>query len=165
VINEEIRRKKELEEQEDFYKIILSDSEKDDISILNGIRENLKNKDILDKLIYDGYVSKAATEMTKRVLKDGEPCGIYRITRLKTGEAYIGKATNIKRRWLEHIKTAHNVGTIARSTLHTTMKKDGVENFTFEVLEEVAKDKLSEREKYWIDFYDTKTYGLNERKG
>lgn len=34
-----------------------------------------------------------------------------------------------------------------------------------ELLEEVEKDKLTEREKYWIDFYNSTTYGLNERRG
>lgn len=45
------------------------------------------------------------------------------------------------------------------------MEKDGVQNFTFELLEEVPKDKLTEREKYWINFYDSKSYGLNMREG
>jgi len=45
------------------------------------------------------------------------------------------------------------------------LKKYGVDNFTWEVIEEVAKDELTEREKYWITFYDTKTYGYNQREG
>jgi group I intron endonuclease len=119
----------------------------------------------LDKLIYDVYISKQVTEMVKRVLKGAAPSGIYKITRLKTGEIYIGKSTDVKKRWTEHCKTAYGVGTIAHSVLHTTIKKDGIENFTFELLEEVPKDKLTEREKYWITFYDSKSYGLNERNG
>ena len=35
----------------------------------------------------------------------------------------------------------------------------------FELLETVPKDKLSEREKFYIDFYKTKETGLNERSG
>ena len=35
--------------------------------------------------------------MVKRVLQGGAPSGIYKITRLKTGEIYIGKSTNVKR--------------------------------------------------------------------
>jgi hypothetical protein len=50
----------------------------------------------------------------------------------------------------------YGAGTIAHSILHTTMAKDGLENFTFELVEEVSKDKLTEREKYWIDFYGSK---------
>lgn len=45
------------------------------------------------------------------------------------------------------------------------MKQHGIENFTFELLEEVPKDKLSERETFYIDFYQSKKVGLNERKG
>jgi hypothetical protein len=51
------------------------------------------------KLIYDVYVSKQVQEMVKRVLQGGAPSGIYKITRLKTGEIYIGKSTNVKDRW------------------------------------------------------------------
>lgn len=45
------------------------------------------------------------------------------------------------------------------------MASDGPENFTFEVLEKTDKDKLKERESYYIDFYDSKNYGLNSIKG
>ena len=165
VINEEIIRRRQVEEQTDFYRIVLDNSSIDDIQILLSIRPNLKNRENLDKLIYDTYISKPVVEMTKRVLKGGAPSGIYKITRLKTGEIYVGKSTDIKKRWTEHAKTAYGVGTIAHSILHTTIKKDGIENFTFELLEEVSKDKLTEREKYWITFYGSKEYGLNERNG
>jgi hypothetical protein len=45
------------------------------------------------------------------------------------------------------------------------MKKYGIENFTFEVVERAPKEKLPELEKFYIDFYKTKEYGMNERKG
>lgn len=165
VINEEILRKRQLEEQQDFFRVVLSESSLSDMQILLSIREKLISRENLDKLIYDAYISKPVVEMTKRVLNGRAPSGIYKITRLKTGEIYIGKSTDIKKRWSEHCKTAYGVGSIAHSILHTTIKKDGVENFTFELLEEVSKDKLTEREKYWISFYGSKEYGLNERVG
>ena len=165
VINEEILRQRALEEQQDFYRIVLPSAAIDDIQLLLSVRENLKQRENLDKLIYEAYISKPTQEMIKRVLEGRAPSGIYKITRLKTGEIYIGKSTDIKKRWGEHSKTAYGVGTIAHSTLHTTIKKDGIQNFTFELLEEVPKDKLTEREKYWITFYDSKNYGLNERNG
>lgn len=165
VINEEILRRRELEEKQDFYRVLIGQQEIDDIQCLLSIREKLIYRENLDKLIYDVYISKQVTEMVKRVLKGAAPSGIYKITRLKTGEIYIGKSTDVKKRWIEHCKTAYGVGTIAHSVLHTTIKKDGIENFTFELLEEVPKDKLTEREKYWITFYDSKNYGLNERNG
>ena len=165
VINEEILRRRQVEEQQDFYRVLLDDNAISDMQILLSIREKLISHENLDKLIYDGYIAKPANEMIKRVLNGRAPSGIYKITRLKTGEIYIGKSTDIKKRWGEHCKTAYGVGTIAHSILHTTIRRDGIENFTFELLEEVPKDKLTEREKYWINFYDSKKYGMNEREG
>lgn len=165
VINEEILRRRQVEEQQEFFKISLDENSIRDIQILLSIREKLISRENLDKLIYDVYISKPVMEMVKRVLAGGAPSGIYKITRLKTGEIYIGKSTDVKKRWTEHCKTAFGVGSIAHSILHTTMKKDGIENFTFELLEEVPKDKLTEREKYWINFYQSKKYGMNEREG
>ena len=75
--------------------------------------------------------------MVKRVLQGGAPSGIYKITRLKTGEVYIGKSTNVKDRWIQHCKTVYGAGTIAHSILHTTMAKDGLEQFTFELVEAI----------------------------
>ena len=164
-INEEIMRRKEVEDGKDFYRVVLTPEAVEDIILLMNLRHKLHNHDKLDELIYDVYYSKPVMEMTKRVLHGGEPSGIYKITRLKTGEIYIGKSTNVKKRWSEHCKTALGVGTIAHSILHTTMEKDGIDDFTFELLEEVPKEKLTEREKYWITFYDSKSYGLNERNG
>lgn len=165
VVNEEILRRRQVEEQQDFYRINLDETAISDMQILLSIREKLTSHENLDKLIYDAYVAKPVMEMTKRVLGGRAPSGIYKITRLKTGEIYIGKSTDVKKRWSEHAKTAYGVGSIAHSILHTTIKRDGIENFTFELLEEVPKDKLTEREKYWITFYNSKEYGLNERVG
>lgn len=165
VINKEILRRRAIEEKEDFYRIQLSEASKRDIQLINSIRNDFSKIDILDKLIYDAYIKKPVDEMIKRVLEGHAPCGIYKITRLKTGEIYIGKSTDVKSRWQQHSKSCYHCGTISHSILHTTMEKDGIDNFTWELLEEVEKDKLNEREKYWINFYNSTTYGLNERKG
>lgn len=164
-INEAILRQRAIDEQQDFYRVNLSEFAIEDIKLLQEIRQKLHTSDNLNKLIYDVYVSKSVQEMVKRVLEGGAPSGIYKITRLKTGEIYIGKSTNVKDRWIQHCKTVYGAGTIAHSILHTTMAKDGLEQFTFELVEEVPKDKLTEREKYWIAFYGSKEYGLNERNG
>lgn len=165
VINQEILRSRALEEKQDFYRIQLDENSIRDIQILEEIKPRLSKFDSLDKLIYDIYVKKVADEMIKRVLEGRAPSGIYKITRLKTGEIYIGKSTDVKARWQQHTKSVFHCGTISHSILHTTMERDGIENFTWEFLEEVSKDKLGEREKYWIEFYDSKNYGLNERVG
>ena len=165
VINEAILREKELKEKETFYKINISENDIEDIEVLKTIEYKLKNKEALNKLIFDVYISKPMKEMIKRVLCGGAPSGIYKITYIPTGEAYIGRSTDISNRFKEHILSCFSIGHIAHSSLHTKMARDGIWNFTFELLEEVDKDKLNEREKYWIDFYNTKTYGLNEKRG
>ena len=164
-INQEILRRRELEEQTDFYRVCLSDDAIADINLLQITRQNLKKPEIIDKIIYDNYVAKPVLEMIKRVLQNTTCSGIYKITCQETKEIYIGKSTDIKNRWQQHCKTAFNCGTIASSVLHRKMQMHGIENFTFELLEKVPKEQLSEREKFYIDFYKTKETGLNERSG
>ena len=164
-INEAIMRQRAIEEQQDFYRVCLGPEAANDVEILKEARRNLKKPEIIDKIIYDNYIAKPVLEMIKRVLQNTTCSGIYKITCQKTKEIYIGKSTDIKNRWQQHCKTAFNCGTIASSLLHKKMQQYGIENFTFELLEVVPKDKLSEREKFYIDFYKTKETGLNERNG
>lgn len=164
-INEAILRQRAIDEQQDFYRVCLGPETANDVSVLNIARQNLKKPEIIDKIIYDNYIGKPVLEMVKRVLQNTTCSGIYKITCLKTGEIYIGKSTDIKSRWQQHCKSAFNCGTIAHSLLHTKMKQHGIENFTFEVVEQVPKEQLSERESFYIDFYQSKKVGLNERRG
>ena len=164
-INEAILRQRALEEQQDFYRVCLGSEAANDVEILKEARRNLKKPEIIDKIIYDNYIAKPVLEMIKRVLQNTTCSGIYKITCIKTGEIYIGKSVDIKSRWQQHCKSAFNCGTIAHSLLHTKMKQYGIENFTFELVEQVPKEQLSEREKFFINFYQTKETGLNERNG
>jgi group I intron endonuclease len=46
------------------------------------------------------------------------------------------------------------------------MRTDGLENFSFEIIEEIENEKLFEREIYWIDYYDSLVpNGYNLTKG
>lgn len=45
------------------------------------------------------------------------------------------------------------------------MLEEGVENFTFEILEKCSPSELNEREKFYIDLYRTYDFGLNGNKG
>ena len=164
-INEEILRQKQIEEQQDFYRIQIDPNEINDIEILRDTARRLQRPEIINKIIWSGYYQKPLAELRKRLLPNGDISGVYKITRLKTNEIYIGQSTSIDKRWQEHVKSALGVGTLASSQLHRVMAADGCENFTFEVLEETPKEKLRERESYYIDFYDSKNYGLNTIKG
>lgn len=164
LINQAIIHEKEIREQQDFYRIVLNESDKEDIQLLNTIEMRLHSREALYKLIYDVFYKKPLNDMINRVLQGKEFCGIYRITNLKTNEAYIGKSTNIKTRWQNHCKTAIGLDGIARTKIHSAMKEYGIDNFSFEVLEKCTKENYSEREKYWINFYETNVYGYNIQK-
>ena len=163
-VNLAILREKELKEKEDFYKIVIPENDQEDIEVLKTIGPRLRNREALNKLIYDVFVKRPLNELIKRVTNGKEVSGIYKITYIKTGEAYIGKTTNISTRWQNHIKTACGLEGAARTTFHNRLEQDGIWNYTFEILEEVPKDKLSEREKFYIELYGTDTQ-LNMKKG
>lgn len=154
-VNEAIRREREIEEQEDFYRISITENDIKDIEVLRSIETRLTNREVLNKLIYEVFIKRPLMEMEKRVLKGQKIGGIYKITYIKTGEAYIGRSVDIGNRWKEHCLSSLNIGTIAHSTFHNVLAEKGLQNFTWEVLEQVDKDKQSSREKYWVDFYQT----------
>ena len=164
-VNEAIMRERQLQEQSEFYTINLSQSEIDDLLMIKELSPRFNNRELLNKIVYESYIKRPLQEMIKRVLGGRSPSGIYKITRKSTGEIYIGRAVSVDKRWTEHVKMAFSIGSIAHSTLHTLMEKEGVWNFTFELLEEVSKDQLNEREKYYVDFYDSKNFGLNQKAG
>lgn len=163
-VNSAILREKELKEKEDFYKIIIPEYDQEDMEVLKTIGPRLRNREALNRLIYDVFVKRPLNELIKRITNGKEISGIYKITYIKTGEAYIGKTTNISTRWQNHIKTACGLEGAARTTFHNRLEQDGIWNYTFEILEEVPKDKLGEREKFYIELYGTDTQ-LNMRKG
>lgn len=87
--------------------------------------------------------------------------GIYKITNKKTGKSYIGQSSNIERRRREHFEW----NLASEQYIDILIKDLGAENFTFEVLEECSKEQLTEREKYYIKFYNTFYDGYNKTKG
>ena len=164
-VNQEILRQRKLNDDKDFYCIQLDSALTSDISLLRSIAPRLINPTAVNKLIWTAYYQKPLAELRKRLLPDGDYSGIYKITRNKTGEIYIGQTTSIDKRFQDHVKSALGVGTLATSTLHRLMEKDGPENFSFEIIEKVEKDKLKEKEAFYIDFYDSKNYGMNSISG
>ena len=41
----------------------------------------------------------------------------------------------------------------------------GIENFTFEVMEECSSENLNNQEQYWINYFQSQLYGYNVTKG
>lgn len=89
--------------------------------------------------------------------------GIYKITNKVNGKCYIGQSIHIQDRWKTHINEAK--GNRKNSILYLAMRKYGIENFDFEVIEECTKEKLNEREIYWISYYDSFNKGYNMTQG
>lgn len=87
---------------------------------------------------------------------------IYKITNNVNGKVYIGQTIRtLKARFNQHI---HRTGC---TYLHSALQKYGKENFSIQLIEEVPKELLDEREIYWISFYDStnKSKGYNLIKG
>lgn len=155
------KRQEEMEANKSFYMLQIREFDKLDIEQLRLIEPKLHNKEILNKLIWSTYYQTPYKDLVGRIFGTNKISGIYKITCIDNGKSYIGKSVDIANRWSEHIKSSLEIGTIAKNQLYTLMKEKGAENFTFELLEEVNKDKLLERESYWIKFYETDSYGLN----
>lgn len=159
------KREEEIKNKIDFYRIVLSEKDKEDIEILNSIRNKLNNKDSLNRLLYDVFIKKPMNDMLLRVVGANSYSGIYKITHINSQKCYIGKSVDIKKRLIEHCKGAYGISTIADQSIHKAMSEIGIDQFTFEVLEKVPKDKLSEKEKYWIKYYNSIEYGWNDKIG
>lgn len=87
---------------------------------------------------------------------------IYKITNLINNKVYIGQSIHPERRWKEHIWGISN----HKSYIHSAIKKYGVENFLFEIIESDIEN-YNEREIYWINFYQANNprYGYNLTEG
>ena len=155
------KRQEEMETNRSFYMLQIGQYDKMDIEQLKLIEPKLHNKEVLNKLIWSTYYQVPYKDLIGRIFGTRKVSGIYKITCIENNKTYIGKSVDIANRWSEHIKSSLEIGTIAKNQLYTLMKEKGAENFTFELLEEVNKDKLLERESYWIKFYETDSYGLN----
>lgn len=64
-------------------------------------------------------------------------------------------------RWKQHIKRGVGAETPTKNKLYPAMLKYGVENFTFEVIEECDRSMLNDREDYWQDYFHAKDFGYS----
>jgi hypothetical protein len=90
---------------------------------------------------------------------------IYKITNLKNGRIYIGKTIRtIETRWREHLKDFHNHNK-DNLPLYAAMNKYGVDNFVIEQIEECTDEEVSERERFWIENFQSFKQGYNATLG
>ena len=155
------KRAEEIRSQSDFYKLTIPKEDLDEIKELREVGEHLRNPEPLNKVIWKCYYEKPTTDLIGRVIGSGIHTGIYKITNLTNQMCYVGQAANLAERWKQHIKRGLGADPITKNKLYPAMKAIGVENFSFEVIEECERSKLDEREDYWQDFFKAKEFGYS----
>lgn len=87
---------------------------------------------------------------------------IYIIKNSKNSKVYIGQTLrDINIRWKEHLRHSDYYD----QPLYKAMQKYGKENFFIHCLEDCPDEILNEREKYWIDYFDSYNNGYNATLG
>lgn len=158
----EALKRAELERtQKDFYRLNLTDIDVEEISKIRSIEPYLRDKEPLNKVIWKVYYEKPYTDLVGRVVGSKAKTGIYKITNIENGMCYVGQAVNIAERWKQHIKRGVGAEQPTRNKLYPAMLAIGVENFTFEIVEECPATKLNDREDYWQDFFKAKEFGYS----
>ena len=157
-------REQEIKDQATFYTLQLNEADRRDVAYLKSIEFNLREARPLRMLIWSTFYRDKLNDLAARVGAIGA-CGIYKLTHIESGISYIGQAKDIKTRWSDHVKCALGIDTPVTSQLYAFMREKGVDTFTFEVLEKCPAGELNEKEKFYIDLYQTYDYGLNGNKG
>ena len=155
------KRNEENKNKTDFYKLNLTQDDLDEIYELRKIISHFRNPEPVNKVIWKTYYEKPYTDLVGRVIGSGIHCGIYKITNLQNNMCYVGQSTNIAERWKQHIKRGLGADTPTRNKLYPIMQTVGVENFSFEIIEECTKSQLKDREDYWQDFFKAKEFGYS----
>ena len=155
------KRNEENKNKTDFYKLNLTQDDLDEIYELRKIISHFRNPEPVNKVIWKTYYEKPYTDLVGRVIGSGVHCGIYKITNLQNNMCYVGQSTNIAERWKQHIKRGLGADTPTRNKLYPIMQTVGVENFSFEIIEECTKSQLNDREDYWQDFFKAKEFGYS----
>ena len=88
--------------------------------------------------------------------------GIYYIKNLLNNKYYVGQSVRIEERWKEHRREAYN--STLNYPLYLAIRKYGIENFEFKVIEKCNKDELDLKEQFWIDYYNSYHNGYNQRE-
>lgn len=155
------KRKLEIDQKQDFYRICLSNEDIAEIARLREVLPYLRDKTPLNKVIYKVYYEKPLTDMIGRVIGTGTHTGIYKITNIQTQMCYVGQAVDLAARFKQHIKRGVGAEDWTQNKLYPAMYSTGVENFTFEVIEECEKEKLNEREDFWQEYFHAKDFGYS----
>ncbi len=158
-------REKQDQEKRKFYQLQIPPKQIADIQTLKSWKQDLNDPSIVAKIIWSSYVMKPASDLCNRVIDSSPVCGIYKITNITSGDIYIGQSVNIADRFKQHIKCGLGIDAPATNKLYNNMQEWGVWNFTFEILQKCSRSQLNEKERFWIEMYQSNEVGLNVTKG
>src|SRR5438034_7725245 len=99
-------------------------------------------------------------------MKKQPKSGIYLITCIRNGKRYVGKDSDLPKRWRDHKR---DLLSGKHWNLHLQRAWDlyGEDAFIYCILEYCEKDKLVEKEDYWMTYFDclnNNERGYNIRK-
>jgi len=93
--------------------------------------------------------------------------GIYLVRNLINKKVYIGQSINIKKRFLSHhlydFKNESNSS--YNSKFYQALRKHGLDNFELQIVVICPVSELNDREKYYIEYYDSFYNGYNSTIG
>ena len=158
-------REQQEQEKKIFYQLQIPEKQISDIKKLEQWKNQLNDPSIVSKIIWSSYIIKPTSDLCNRILGSSIVCGIYKITNQLTKEIYIGQSVNISDRFKQHIKCGLGIDASSTNKLYNNMQKYGVWNFTFELLQKCNRDKLNEKERFWIEMYQSNKVGMNITKG
>ena len=156
---EAYKREQEKKEKQDFYRIKLSEADAIEIEKLREVAKILRDSEPLNKVIWRVYYENPFSDLCGRVVGKKMRTGIYKITNIKNNMCYVGQAKDIASRWNQHCKRGVGADTPTKNKIYPAMLEYGIENFTFEIIEDCELEKLGEREKFWQDYFKAKEYG------
>ena len=147
--------------QKDFYRLNIPEDDLNEIAKIKEVLPYLKNQEALNKVLWKVYYEKPYTDLVGRVIGNKQKTGIYKITNIDNNMCYVGQSVNIAERWKQHIKRGMGAETPTRNKLYPAMAAYGVQNFTFEIIQECDKSELDEREDYWQEMLKVKEFGYS----
>ena len=159
------QKEKEIQKNKNDYCLILPIEYSNDVKILRGIAKQIAKPRSILMAIWQAYYAPLAKKKFPQILGKTDMCGIYKITNQETGECYIGQAVDIRRRWMDHCKAGLGIDTPQGNQLYAAMQQYGLDSFSFELLLECESKQLNEKEKYFIELYNSNAIGYNGNKG
>lgn len=159
------QQEKNVSENKDFYCLILPPQELGDVNTLKGIVNKISKPRAVLMAIWSAYYQQLAKKKFPQILGKTDVCGIYKITNQETGECYIGQAVDVRKRWYEHAKMMLQIDAPQGNQLYAAAKEYGLDSFSFELLLECEPKELNEKEKYFIELYNSDAVGYNQNRG